>query len=499
MADATTTETAAPSPESSGKGGIKPWVMPDTLLLLFFLAVIAWGATFIFTPGAFSVDGEPARIVPGSFVPADAPAPAPILGDAERTGFLDFLFAGLVTGDRYSPTVGLMAFILVLGGVFGMITRTRAVDAALAAALPDGKARGETLVVTLFLAFSLAGAVFGMAEEAIALTLVLTPALNRAGYNPMTALLVCFGATQIGFATSWMNPFSVIIAQSIAGLPPLSGMGLRIAMWTGFTLLAAAYVWRYARRIRLSNLAKPANNPGSDVDEDAENDIPPYQLAHGLIIAGLVAVIAWIAWGVSAKGYYLAEIAAQFFTLGIAVVVVGKVAKLPGCDLNSMMDGFNQGAAGLLPAALIVGAAKGIILLLGGDDPTAASLLNSLLNSMSGLTASAPDWLTAWVMYAAQSIINLFITSGSGQASVTMPIMAPLADLSGVTRQTAVLAFQLGDGITNLIVPTSAVLMGCLAAAKVSYLEWMAFIWKPMVVLIALASVMVLAAHGAGY
>ncbi|NRB01346.1 MAG: TIGR00366 family protein, partial [Rhodobacteraceae bacterium] len=163
------------------------------------------------------------------------------------------------------------------------------------------------------------------------------------------------------------------------------------------------------------------------------------------------------------------------------------------------MEAFREGAAGLLPAALIVGAAKGILLLIGGDDPTSASLLNTLLSGMASVTALAPDWLTAWVMYVAQSLINLFIASGSGQASVTMPIMAPLADLSGVTRQTAVLAFQLGDGFTNLVIPTSAVLMGCLAAAKVTYTEWLAFIWKPMIALMALASVVVVVAHGSGF
>ena len=171
MADQTETSS------NDGIGETQPWRLPDTLLILFVLALLAWAATFIFTPGQFALEGDPARIVPGSFVPADGPSPAPILGDADRTGFLDFLFAGLITGDRYSPTIGLMAFILILGGVFGLISRTRAVDAALVSALPGGKATNEKRGVALIVAFSLAGAVFGMSEEAIALTLVLAPAL----------------------------------------------------------------------------------------------------------------------------------------------------------------------------------------------------------------------------------------------------------------------------------------------------------------------------------
>jgi len=361
--------------------------------------------------------------------------------------------------------------------------------------LPGGKATNEKLVVVLFVAFSLAGAVFGMSEEAIALTLVLAPALARAGYDSITAILVCLGATQIGFATSWMNPFSVVIAQSIAGLPPLSGMELRIALWAGFTAIAAAFTWGYARHVRTST-ASTSVERFADLDA---TELPRFRSAHAMVIGGLILTICWIAWGVSAKGYYLAEIAAQFFALGLGVTLVARLARLPGCSLNEMMEAFREGAAGLLPAALIVGAAKGILLLIGGDDPTSASLLNTLLSGMASVTALAPDWLTAWVMYVAQSLINLFIASGSGQASVTMPIMAPLADLSGVTRQTAVLAFQLGDGFTNLVIPTSAVLMGCLAAAKVTYTEWLAFIWKPMIALMALASVVVVVAHGSGF
>lgn len=486
--------------DPAGPEGVKPakvWRVPDTFLILFILALVAWGATYVFTPGAYSVAGDPARIVPGSFTAATGPSPAPVLGDADRVGFLDFFFAGLVSGDRYSATVGLMAFILIIGGVFGMISRTRSIDASLIAALPGGKARSEVLVVSLFIGFSLGGAVFGMSEEAIALTLVLTPAFARAGYDAITALLVTIVGTQIGFATSWMNPFNVIVAQSITGLPPLSGMGLRIGVWTGFTLVGALFTWRYARSVRLGQRAGLRTYGAHG--EMRDGDVPHLGKARLAIMIAIAATIAWVAWGVGARGYYLAELSAQFMALGIFVALVARFAGLAECSLNEMMEAFRDGAAQLLPAALIVGAAKGILLLLGGDEPTASSLMNTLLHALSALTAQAPDWMTAWVMYVAQSAINFFIASGSGQASVTMPIMAPLADLSGVSRQTAVLAFQLGDGLTNLIIPTSAGLMGCLAAARVSYGDWLAFVWKPLLVLMGIASIVILAAHGSGY
>ena len=471
------------------------WRMPDTLLILFVLALIAWAATFVFTPGQFAVAGDPARIVPGSFQPAEGPMPAPVMGDADRTGFLDFLFAGLVTGDRYSATVGLMAFIIMLGGVFGMIMRTGAVDAALNSALPEGRARSEKLVVALFVSFSLAGAIFGLSEEAIALTLVLTPALVRAGYDAITAVMVCYGASQIGFATSWMNPFSVVIAQSISGLAPMSGMELRLAVWVVFTALAALFTWRYARSIRLG--LRP--RAGADFANAADVELAALSKTHVAILFSLAAGVVWVAWGVTARGYYLPEIAAQFFAVGIATALIARLGKLANSSFSSQVEAFRDGAAQLLPAALIVGAAKGIILVLGGDDPASNSLFNALLNALGSLTAAVPDWFTALAMFLVQSVFNLFVASGSGQASITMPIMAPLADISDVTRQTAVLAFQLGDGLTNLVIPTSAVLMACLAAARVSYGEWLAFIWRPALGLMAMAGVVILCAHAGGY
>lgn len=473
----------------------RAWRMPDTLTILFVLALLAWAATFLFTPGQFSVAGDPARIVPGSYQPASGVMPAPLLGTEERTGFLDFLFAGLVTGDRYSATVGLMAFIVVLGGVFGMVMRTGAVDAAVQASLPDGRAKNETLILSLFLAFSLAGAVFGLSEEAIALTLVLAPALKRAGYDAITSLLVCYGASQIGFATSWMNPFSVIVAQSIAGLPPMSGLGLRVGVWSIFTLVAALFTWRYARSVRLSGRDREFH----DLELASNPEVSEFSRSHLLVLLTLIGGVFWVAWGVTMQGYYLAEIAAQFFAVGIVTVMIAHLGRIEGCSVSEMMEAFREGAAQLLPAALIVGAAKGIMLILGGDDPASWSLLNSLLNGLGNLTAAVPDWMTALAMYLVQSVFNFFVASGSGQASITMPIMAPLADLSGVSRQTAVLAFQLGDGLTNLVIPTSAVLMACLAAAKVSYGEWLAFIWRPMLGLVLMASAVMLLAHGGGY
>jgi uncharacterized ion transporter superfamily protein YfcC len=163
------------------------------------------------------------------------------------------------------------------------------------------------------------------------------------------------------------------------------------------------------------------------------------------------------------------------------------------------VEAFRQGAMQMVPAALVVAAAKGIVSMLGGDDPGDYTILNAALNTAAGFTSALPDWAAAWGMLVVQSVLNLAIVSGSGQAALTMPLMAPLADLSGVTRQTAVLAFQFGDGFTNMMTPASAALMGSLAAARLDWVTWLRFLWKPLGVLMVMSSLAVLVAHATGY
>ncbi len=475
--------------------------MPDALVIVLLLALAAWISTFLFTPGRFQLlDGQPPRLVPGSFESASSPMPAPFFGTDGTVGFANLLFEGLVSGSRMGATIGLMGFLLVVGGVFGMLSATGTIDRALARLL-TGRTASDGLVVVLFLVFAVCGAVFGMGEEAIALMLILTPALVRAGYDSLTALLACLVATQIGFGTSWMNPFSLVVAQSIAGVPILSGLEVRLAIFALFTASGAAATFFYARHIRRNPQASLTYAADRQYLLRADAGVSGQQgLRRGdtFILLLLLAAISWVAWGVVVHGYFLPEIAAQFMVMGLAIGLVGWAAGLVQGP-NALAAAFREGAAGLLPAVLVVGFAKGIMLIAGGDQPDQFSLLNTMLHNAAGFTAALPDWLTAWGMLVVQSGINFVISSGSGQAAVTMPLMAPLADLSGVTRQTAVLAFQFGDGFTNIFFPTGAVLMGCLAAARVDYGTWLRFIWKPMLGLMAMASACVIAAHGMGF
>jgi len=471
--------------------------LPDTYLILLAIAVLAWAMTYLIPAGYFAGGNMQ------DFVYANAdhePSGLPLFASGDNPGLINFLFDGLVSGDRMSASVGLMAFILIAGGAFGIILKTGVIDQFLRNILSGGRIHSDILVPILFVGFSLCGAIFGMSEETIVFALIVIPALVRVGYDSITGLLITYVATQIGFATSWMNPFGVVIAQGIAGVPLLSGLEYRVVMWLVFTTVGAIYTTRYAMNIRRDpqrSLAYGSDQVFQEQDNNTQNE--HITLGHWLILATVIFGVIWIAWGVTTQGYYLPEISAQFFAMGLIAGIVTVFFRLNNMNANDVMAAFREGAAQLVPAALVIGMAKGIVILLGGDNPETASVLNTILYNLSGLTEGWAAWASAWGMYVLQSVINLFVVSGSGQAALTMPLMAPLADLNGVSRQTAVLAFQLGDGLTNIFCPASAALMGCLGAARLDWTLWVKFCWKFLIGLMVLASAFIIISVLIGY
>ncbi|MEE2879376.1 MAG: putative basic amino acid antiporter YfcC [Pseudomonadota bacterium] len=474
--------------------------MPDTLLILVCIAMLAWAATWVVPEGRFVPDAD-GNLSLETFE-AGAINPAMLFASGgENTGFLNLLFDGLVSGGPYSATVGLMAFLLIVGGAFGIIMQTGAMEAGLRALMKGREGKADWLPPLLFVLFSLGGAIFGMSEEAIVFVMILAPAMVRAGYDAITALIAVYVGTQVGFATSWMNPFSVVVAQGIADVPAMSGAGLRIASWVFFTGIGAAFCWHHASRIR----RRPDRSPSFESDHffregrDSSSPAGAFGFGHALILLAVLAGVVWIAWGVSMHQYYFPEISAQFLTIGIVCALIARLFSLGTMDFNASARAFQNGAMQLVPAALVVGFAKGIVILLGGDSAGEFSVLNSALAAIASATAGLGESLSAVAMLVIQSVINLFVVSGSGQAALTMPLMAPLADLNGVSRQTAVLAFQFGDGLTNLVCPASAALLGCLTAARVSWASWVSFIWKFLVLLFVMAIAVMLLAVGVGY
>ncbi len=198
-------------------------------------------------------------------------------------------------------------------------------------------------------------------------------------------------------------------------------------------------------------------------------------LGHKLILLEMLIVLVWIVWGVTQEGYYIPEIASQFFVMGLVAGIIAVIFKLDGMRINDIASSFQSGAADLAGTAIVVGMAKGILLVLGGSDASVPSALNTILHGIGTALAGVPAAIGAWAMYIFQSLFNLVVTSNSGQAALTMPIMAPLADLVGVSRQVAVLAYQLGAGFMDAFTPVSASLIGVLGVARIEWAKWARF------------------------
>ena len=408
----------------------------------------------------------------------------------------------MVSGDKWSAAIGVMIFLLIVGGSFGVMFRTGAIENAITATISHTQSKEVLIIPILFILFSLGGAIFGMSEEAIPFVMIVVPVVIMMGYDSITGIMITYGATQIGFATSWMNPFSVAVAQGISGIPVMSGSGLRIFAWIFFTAFGIVFTIIYANKVK--------KNPTSSISYESDEyfrknsegkNVSDIKLGTGdyLIIAVLFATVIWVVWGVVARGYYIPELTSQFFVMGLVSGIIGVIFKMNDMKVNDMATSFQKGASDLLGAALVVGMAKGILIVLGGADPSVPSALNTVLNAAANAIGDLPPAISAWFMYIFQSIFNFFVVSGSGQAALTMPLMAPLSDLVGVTRQVAVLAFQFGDGFSNLVVPTSGALIGAIGAAKLDFGKWFKFSIKLQGFLFAFASVIIVIAVLMGY
>lgn len=422
---------------------------------------------------------------------------APLYGteDFGGQGILNYVFEGMTVGDKNGTAVGIIAFILVVGGAFGIVLRTGAVESGIMRVIDMTNGKEIVLIPILITLFSLGGAVFGMGEEAIPFVMILVPMFIAMGYDAVVGIMCSYVATQIGFGSSWQNPFSLAVAQGVAGLPVMSGAWFRIPMWIFFTATAIVFTMRYAVKVKKNPKISVAYE--SDEQYRAEfarngSQMPPFTLGHKLVLLTIAACMAWTIWGVVSMGYYIPEIASQFFVMGLVSGIIGVVFHLNDMKLNDIAVSFEKGAADLLGAAMCVGMAQGIIIILGGTSATDGTVLNTILHSISQGMQGFPPMISAWMMYIFQSVFNFFVVSGSGQAALTMPIMAPLADLVGVERQVAVVAFQLGDAFTNFIVPTSGCLLGALAAARLDWGKWAKFQIKFQAVLFVLASATVI-------
>ena len=430
---------------------------PNTFFIIFSILFIVAILTWIIPGGEYSrvtVDGK--DIVDSNsfrYIESNPQSIAEVLISPMK-GFVD---AALIIG-----------FVLLVGGAFGVFKRTEAIDSAIIAvakAHKNSKAVRILLIPLLMILFSLAGGIFGMSEEVIPFILLFVPMALMLGYDTVTGVAIPFVAAGAGFAGAFLNPFTVGIAQNVAQLQLFTGLEYRIICWCIITATAMFFVIRYANRVKknpessityVSDQEKRKNIIQSDVENHKG-----ISLNHKFVLFTFLLGILILIVGVLYFNWYIEEISAIFLTLGILVGVVGRLS------VKEITDSFITGAKDLVGTALIIALARGI-LILSRD----GKIIDTVLHSLSDPISLFHPIISSQAMFIVQTFINFFVPSGSGQAVLTMPIMAPLADIVGLSRQTAVLAFQFGDGFSNMIIPTSAVTMGVLTLADIPWEKW---------------------------
>jgi uncharacterized ion transporter superfamily protein YfcC len=429
--------------------------LPNTYVLIFAILALIALSTWLVPGGKYEthlVNGKQ-LIDPATFhYVASKPQGIVALLMAPIKGFVE---AALIIG-----------FVLITGGAFAVLQKTDAIDAmikSIAKAHDHSRFVRAALIPVFLTLFSLGGATFGMNEEAIPFILIFVPLALALGYDTVTGVSLPFLGTQVGFAAAFLNPFNVGVAQGIAGVPLFSGMGYRLIVWTLATFVTIVFMMWYAARIKRNPKLSPTYE--LDLVKRRENpvDFSSFEgmtFKHKAVLTIFVGTLLGMVVGVVKFDWFIEEIAALFLAMTIVVGVVGRL------NSDEFMGAFMHGAKDLVGTALVIAMARGTVILARD-----AQIIDTMLHGLMPLVQSSSPVFAAHKMFAIQTVINFFIHSGTGQAALTMPIMAPLADLVGVTRQTAILAYQFGEFTTPMI-PTSGITVGVLALARIPWITW---------------------------
>ncbi len=457
----------------------KPFRVPHTLVLMFAMMIVALVLTWILPAGSFDTEVNEAgrdMVVPGTFQTLDDEAPT-----------LSPWSLFTVIPRALADAQGIIFFVLIIGGALAVIRQTGAIDALLARIIARFGNLPAALILVGMLAFGVASATLGMAEEYIPFAAILIALCVAMRMDTVTAIGIMVVGYGIGYGVAVINPFTLLVAQEVAELPPGSGMWYRLLLWVPFFAVGFHHVWRYASRVQ----ADPANSlvhdvPAAQPPEPVEQ--PPLDRRRVMVLLATLGALIALVYGIIVHEWYLVELGAVFVLLAIVGGLSG------GLKLDGIAESFTRGASELAGTAILIGFARSIALLL--ED---GLVLHTIVNALATPLALVPAELSAVGMLFIQSILNLFIPSGSGQAFVTMPLMAPIGDLVGVSRQVSVLAFQFGDGFMNMIVPTNPVLMGIIGLAGIPYDRWFRFIFPLIVKLFVVGAIALMLAVWIGY
>nr|WP_290696951.1 YfcC family protein [Halomonas sp. UBA3074] len=451
----------------------KSWCrIPDIYVVLFIFIALAAIATHFVPAGQFErIPGPSGRttIDPTSY---EQIASSPV-------GLVDFMLAipnGLMSAGE------VVFFTFMIGGMFMVLRRTGIIEIGVDKLTRRFAQKSLLTIPVLMTVFALIATVIGTQELALVYVPVILPLMIALRFDSVTAAAVALCATTVGFTTGVLNPINTGLGQQLSDLPLYSGYGLRIMAFVVMLAAAIFFVMRYARSVRQTPALSLMSSDASESEKRSlyqHADNSPALIASARQKLAAIATFAFFAvlvYGVLQQGWFMMEMAGLFIIMGI---VVGLIA---GLDTDEICSGFNQGFRDVLVGAMIAGVARGVAVML--ED---GQIMDTLVFGLGNLVGGLPTLLSAIGMFFAQLGFNFIVPSGSGQALVTMPLMAPLSDIIGVTRQTSVLAFQLGDGIGNIFYPTSGYFMATLALAGVPWQKWVKFFFPLFCVWIVIA------------
>jgi uncharacterized ion transporter superfamily protein YfcC len=451
----------------------------DSLALIFSFVIIAQLLSYVVPHGEFERQPYPENpnrtmVVSGTYER---------LSDDDEVTIAPWHFL-LAIPKGMEEAQEIIFLIFLVGGVIAILRKSGAIDAALHGAVARlGKSPWILIAGCLFI-FSLGAYTIGMGEEYVPLVPIIVTMSLAMRMDAIVAMGMVWVPYGIGWACAGTNPFGVIIAQNIAGVPLMSGSMIRFGMMLAFLGIAFHHLYRYAMRVQNDPSTSLVAHVDYSTGFDAPDDIEINGRRMAVLLVFAAGIIGFV-YGAKQHGWYIAELNAVFLGIGIITALISRMSA------SETSQTFLKGAAEMTAAALIVGIARTIEVVLSDGQ-----IIDSIIYGIAGLLEGLPADVSAVGMLFVQTITNFFIPSGSGQAFVTMPIMSPLATLTDVPQQVAVLAYQFGDGFTNMVVPTSALVMGALALGKVPYTAWVRFVGPLLLKIFALAIVfLVLSIH----
>lgn len=455
--------------------------MPHTYVILFMVILVMVALTYIIPAGEFIRVEDPntGRTVvdPASFHAVDQ----------NPAHFFD-IFKAVPKGMKAASSI--IFFIFIVGGAFQIITATGAIEASISRVALSLKGNDKLMIPLFLVIFSIFGGTIGMAEEAIVFVPIGIALARALGYDAIVGTAMVSLGAACGFSSGFMNPFTVGVAQGIAELPPFSGIEFRLVILAVMLVITSLYLIRYGSKVKADptkSIVRELEVEEKDKVIDLSN-IPNIESQHYLVLLNMVVGFAFIVYGVFNWGWYITEIGATFLAMGVIGGLFGKLGP------SKVSQEFVNGARGIVFGALVVGIARGILVIMQDG-----FIIDSMINGLANAIQNLPNTIAVIGMYFVQVVINFFIPSGSGQAAATMPIMVPLSDVLTINRQVAVTAYQFGDGFTNSIIPTSAALMGVLSVARISYEKWVKFLWPLMLIWLGTGAVFLIVANAMGY